>query len=232
MNSIEKSECYVYGHFDQNGRCHYVGKGKGNRAWAFNKRPKMWRTFFGACPERVEIFQDGLSDEDACSLEVRLIAEHRLRGEALANCSGGGEPGIPSLKGRRLSEAHRAAISAAKRGKSNGRLGTSMSEAARRSISKGRLNSDAVKASGEKIWKARRKNGTDRTGPSPKARAVTCLETGATYRCAKEAALATGLREKSIWQCCAGKTKSLADMHWSFASDSNTSHGQATWFGA
>lgn len=205
---------YVYGHFEA-GICWYVGQGRGWRAWAFNQRNKLWRAVFSETknPE-VKLFKEGLTQEEALALEVQLIASYRLRGQALLNMSGGGERGYGNRKP--LSASHKAAISAGKRGRSNGLLGSTMAPEHRTKISKSRLASDAVKAAGEKIWASRRANGTDRGYTTKKARPVRCIDTGIIYRCATEAADALNISAKHIQSCCVGRRKSHGGNRWEY----------------
>ena len=70
---------YVYVHRDRTGSVFYVGKGSGRRAWSEN-RHGIWEKYVR---ERlggdytVEIVEDGLSENEALSLEARLMAEYR-----------------------------------------------------------------------------------------------------------------------------------------------------------
>lgn len=75
---------YVYFHRDKAGKIFYIGKGTANRAWSKDRHP-VWLKYVN---ERlngdyiVEIFKDGLTEEDAEETEDLLIAEY---GEQLVN---------------------------------------------------------------------------------------------------------------------------------------------------
>lgn len=110
----------------------------------------------------------------------------------------------------------KAAISDAKKGRSNGREGAVFTEEHKRRISEARLKSDAVKSSYAKIWDARRANGTDAGFLSKKAKAVMCVETGAVFRSAKAAAEAMGCSDKHIQACCVGRRQRHAGYSWTY----------------
>lgn len=59
-------------------------------------------------------------------------------------------------------------------------------------------------------WKAR-------GGTTSKAKAVICIDTKVKYRCAKEAAEATGSNDKHIQACCVGRRKTHNKLTWKYA---------------
>jgi hypothetical protein len=100
---------YVYEHWrPDTGKCFYVGKGRGNRAYAMNKRNKYHVAIraklegMGLSVE-IRIIHDGLSEEDAWQLEIAQIAMWKANGIKLANMSSGGEgpAGRPALRGEK-----------------------------------------------------------------------------------------------------------------------------------
>lgn len=94
---------YVYEHWriDTN-TCFYVGKGIGKRAWnmaARNKRHKAIQQKLATMGlyVKVVVICDGMTDEDAKSLEILTIKKWRDLGCSLANFTIGGD-GISGLK--------------------------------------------------------------------------------------------------------------------------------------
>lgn len=208
------NDFYVYGHF-KDGVCLYVGAGRGYRARVFNNRSKKWFSAFSSPPE-IRFFKLGLTQDQASEEEKRIIAEYRALGHVLLNSTAGGEKGIAWSKGKTLSEQHRAAISAGKKGRSNGLEGRTWSEEHKRNISEARLKSEKVKLSGSKIWETRRTNGTATGFTTSKARAVRCKETGEVYRTAKEAAKAVAGSDKHIQACCVGRRITHKKLSWEY----------------
>lgn len=82
---------YVYAHFDQNNSCRYIGKGRANRAWAFDQRSKRWDSIFQEIKPIVKILDKNLSELDAYQKEAYHIAEALKFGEPLLNVTAGGE---------------------------------------------------------------------------------------------------------------------------------------------
>ena len=131
---------YVYAHQRKdNGKCFYIGKGNGNRAYEFNRpyNPHYMRTAekYGV---DVVILVNNIPDKKAGELERSFIQQIGL--ENLTNIQEGGEGGFshitPELrkiiagnrKGKKHSEEHKAKLSAAHKGKK-------MSDEARRNMS-------------------------------------------------------------------------------------------------
>lgn len=81
---------YVYGHFDNNGNCHYIGKGSVNRAWTYCQRSKRWREIFSNSKPVVKIFKNRLTEKEAYEIEAHLISEHIKKGHDLINIAIGG----------------------------------------------------------------------------------------------------------------------------------------------
>jgi hypothetical protein len=131
---------YVYEHWrPDTGACFYVGKGSGRRAYDMRRGRNRHHKFIqeklaglGMAVE-VRLVAERLLEGDALALEIERIASHRKAGVALANVSAGGEG--PSgrrhtedekrrvsakLKGRVVSASTRAKLSAAAMGNKNG----------------------------------------------------------------------------------------------------------------
>lgn len=150
---------YVYEHWrPDKDVCFYVGKGSGRRAYTMGRRndrhvkiqAKLAK--LGIAVE-VRIIESSLSEEDAWELEIKRIALWSSQGHELANMSIGGEgpagrPGLrgpahpmygkPSIfKGRKHTDAARAALSAYARGRKN-RLGARLSDETKEKIAAAR----------------------------------------------------------------------------------------------
>lgn len=84
MKILRRNNFYVYFHLDKDGNIFYVGKGTGKRAWS-KDRHEVWNKYVDQRLNgeyEVKIHKDGLTEEQAESLEDELIAEH---GEKLVN---------------------------------------------------------------------------------------------------------------------------------------------------
>ena len=96
-------QSYVYAYLREDGSPYYIGKGIGARAFTGPHNvvipPK----------ERIQILYENLSDEEACSIEIRLINEYGrkdLGTGILRNQTSGGEGSIPGPDVRqKLSDA-------------------------------------------------------------------------------------------------------------------------------
>ena len=104
---------YVYAYIRNNGTPYYIGKGKGNRAWADHGRIKL------PSKNRIIILESNLTDLGACAIERRLIRWHgkKIEGGILLNISDGGNGGSVFL-----SEESRKKLSDSKKGKSYPKL--------------------------------------------------------------------------------------------------------------
>jgi|GEM_PF-5513987 len=298
------SDFYCYGHFNSDGVCRYVGKGKSERAWSFLQRSKRWNTEFAGTEPKVVIFEEYLTEEEAFQIERKIIAKFLAEGNDLINVYSGkmiegerderafeilskersGENHYgwgrtrprwiierlnegkrlkapkPRLgaklseehkaklhaaahspearakmaatkRGQKLSDEHRAKLSEAQKGRvrseetrqkmseaQKGRpsplKGRTMPDEWRQAISKATMGRRPLTAEEQAkrlaTWKAR-------GGTTSKAKAVVCIETGATYRCAKDAAEAVGGNDKHIQACCVKRRKSHRGYTWKYA---------------
>lgn len=304
-----QKDFYVYAHYDSQGACKYIGKGRRNRAWTFCQRSKRWNDYFSDQKPNVKILQKELSELEAYEREAFYVSEMIKAGENLLNVAAGGylnswndrakdilsemrrgdkhynfgkkrseetrakisatkqadpercsshywlgkkrDPEFMkkfiasahtpearakqalTMTGRTLTEEHKQkikagvsgiirteefgkAISEAKKGRPNGRLGCKFTEEHKKRISESRLKSQAVKDAGQKIWDTRKENGTASGYTTKKARMVLCKDTKETYRCAKEAAEKLSLCDKHIQACCAGRRKNHGGFSWSY----------------
>jgi len=77
VSSVKTGSHYVYGHYDETGRCFYIGMGKANRAWVTNKgcRNEKWQQEADRIGMNhvVRIIACNLSEPEAASIERALI---------------------------------------------------------------------------------------------------------------------------------------------------------------
>lgn len=95
---------YVYIHYKMtDSKPFYVGKGQKFRAWdnASQSRNRWWKFTALKHGVKVEICQDGLSEDNANLLEMWLIAKLKKNGENLCNMTDGGEGRIGHISNRR-----------------------------------------------------------------------------------------------------------------------------------
>lgn len=83
---------YVYEWFDKDiGEVFYVGKGKGDRYKNIKQRNQYFINYYNKHNCDVRKIKEGLSEEEAFSLEVKLIADYKENGECKCNLTNGGE---------------------------------------------------------------------------------------------------------------------------------------------
>jgi hypothetical protein len=89
----------------------YVGKGHGRRAWETSekRRSSHWTNTAKKHGVFVEIYQDGLTEDEAFAVEKRLIAELKSLGANLVNQTDGGE----GTSGLKMTEEKKAILRAA-----------------------------------------------------------------------------------------------------------------------
>lgn len=80
---------YVYIHCRVNGDVVYVGKGKGNRAWATKRTDPVHSRWMHYCVQyeapNVQIIERFLTEEEALKLETQLIEHYEKVGCKLFN---------------------------------------------------------------------------------------------------------------------------------------------------
>ncbi len=100
MSETEDRRFYVYVHKKATtGEVFYVGKGAKSRATSKQGRNLHWKNTANKHGFTVEKVLDNLTNEQACTEEIKLIAKLREEGISLCNIADGGETG-PGLKGK------------------------------------------------------------------------------------------------------------------------------------
>ena len=144
METINNFYVYIHRRLDNNS-IFYVGKGKGNRAFALNGRNKYWNNIVNKCGFKSEILYDNLEEQKALDLETKTIQE--IGRKNLCNMTDGGE----GLSGHKQSEEHKRKIRESNTGKKR-------SEEAKLKISlscKGKIMSKETKIKISKFQKGR-----------------------------------------------------------------------------
>lgn len=113
--SDQDKSFYVYLHRRKtDGSIFYVGKGSGNRVSSRSGRNRWWKSIVEKHGYIHEIFADGLTNMESCTLEIEKIAELKNAGFNLCNIANGGESGLVGIP---LSEAHKQKLRKAKTGR-------------------------------------------------------------------------------------------------------------------
>jgi hypothetical protein len=172
----------------------YVGIGKElQRAYQKKFRSDYWKSIVSKYGFDVEIIKQDISWEEACILEIELIAKYKRKcdGGFLCNITKGGD-GVVGIK---MTQEQKDKISNSNKGKtrsietrlniSKGRTGIIFSDNHRKNISKAKMG---FKCSDE--FKKRRVELTT-LGNHFKAIEVVDLMTGIFYSCIKEGCIAT-----------------------------------------
>lgn len=198
---------YVYEHWRTDRQeCFYVGKGKGNRAYAMSRRnkhhqaivAKLHRTGYAV---EVKIVASGLSEEQAYSLEIERIAFWKDIGADLANISIGG---IGGASGVPKTEEHKKKISAALKGQiiSEERR-KKHSETYKKNMTEERRNVLRQHAF-ERIDLFKQ---YQHLGPKASAKRVICIDDGLEFESASEAARYYNTAKSAIIELCNGYNK-------------------------
>lgn len=115
---------YIHRRADD-GKVFYVGKGRGKRAWSRYRRNQYWLRTEARHGLHVEIVAHWSTEREAFDHEKLLIALYRAANHPLSNLTDGGDG--PSgyrhtdetralFRARKISDEHRAKVSAANRG--------------------------------------------------------------------------------------------------------------------
>lgn len=227
----------VYKHTTPSGKV-YIGitKQKPERRWQNGNGYKENEHFYRAILKygwdniKHEIVKDGLTKQQACDLEIELIAEYHATDPRYGyNISTGGEC---SGAGHKVSAETRRKISEAQKGRPSPLKGTHRSAETRRKIgeaNKGRipwckgshLNPEVRRKISEShkgkhpSAETLRKRSESLKGKS--AKAIICVETGTVYSSGMEAAKSIGVTNKAISNAVRGVTKTSGGYHWKYA---------------
>lgn len=240
----------VYKHTTPSGKV-YIGitSMKPEKRWDNGNGYKNNKHFYSAIMKygweniKHEIVENGLTKEQACDLEIKLIAEYDSTNQNKGyNHSTGGECGGLGVRAsaetrRKLSEAHkgehrsaetRRRMSEARKGSNSPWYGKHLSPEHRRKLSEaeeGRLFSyetrqkiSEAKKGAHHSAEARRKISEAHKGKIHRNRkAVICVETGTLYSSNAEAAKAIGVTKGSISHAACGISQTSGGYHWIYA---------------
>lgn len=198
-----------------------------SRRWhggsAYRNNPHFYSAIkrYGWGAFKHEILAEGLTREEACAMERRLIKEHQSTDpEKGYNHSPGGDK---TTLGYKFSPESRARISQALRGKRKGVPHTAEHRENLRLALTGHGCSEETRAKlrnalGDRFQtpeaQAKRKENTPRGARHPKATAVLCLDTGRVYATIAEAAAEYGISRSRISACCRGLQKTTGGKRW------------------
>lgn len=209
----------------------YVGKGTRRRAWSATGRNQYWTRIAAKHGVDVVIVDAGLSEEEALSREVELIAFLKDLGAELCNMTGGGDGathydqlGKKNHMFGRTGERHhlfgKPRSEETKQKLRNANLGKRLSEETRRLVSSntsrhwlGKKMSAETRAKLSAAMKGRK-------GP---VKSVVCVETGEFHESGFAACdwlKQQGLEKPSssaITKACRGKLKSAYGYQWRYA---------------
>lgn len=240
------SEYIVYMHTNKANGLKYVGitQQKAGVRWqngnGYRKQEHFWRAInkYGWDGFDHQIIAEGLTKEEACALEKRLIETYQTTDNTHGyNKSTGGESGSAGVE--KNAAQRRAASKALKAKWENEDFRRSRTEAAKRYFNtpeaikkraearKGTHPSEETRAKMSANRKGRK------TGPfteehkrkikehhagGAESRPVKCLDTGITYASINDAARATGIHKKQISGCCrcVDHYNTAGGMRWAF----------------
>jgi hypothetical protein len=197
--TIYPKNYYVYMYLREDGTPYYIGKGKHRRAWV-----NTGRTINRPQDEsRIEIHTDNLTEDEALSLEIELIAEYGRKDNGtgiLRNLTDGGD-GVSGLRHneetkRKISEAgtNRQHTEETRRKMSKSHKGKVMSQDARRKMSEFHRGKTLSESHREKIGDANKKR--------------PCRDgSGVEYESIKEAADAHGIKYQTARARCGRNTR-------------------------
>lgn len=208
------NSCFVYKHVFPNGKvyigitsCEPVKRWKNGRG--YDNQPIMRNAImkYGWDNVKHEILAKGLTREEACAMEVALIA---LYNSTDRNCGYNNTGGGDSYE---MTADHKAKISAANKGKPSHLKGKPMSEERKRKI--GEANK-GKKRTAEQLRKQSEYMKGRCGGENPRSRKVYCVETGIVFNSVVEAAVWTNVSRNSISDALNGRSKQSGGVHWRY----------------
>jgi len=221
---IQGNNYCVYKHTTPSGKV-YIGitKQDVNKRWKNGKGYELCTAFYRAILKygweniKHEILIEGLTEKEACALEVELIAEYNSADPQCGyNLTHGGDHYTPNGEWRRkVSESHKqfyADNPEAKRRISETQIGRKASEETKRKMSEARKkylseHPEAVKICGNSFrGKKRSAENCEKLRQANRVR-VRCVETGIVFVSVEEAALTAGVCRTSISNVLSGRSK-------------------------
>ena len=210
----------VYCHIFPNGK-RYVGITKNIRKrWqngsGYVKQSYMHNAIlkYGWNNIRHEILCEGLTQEQACEMEMMLISKYKSDNPQFGyNRSKGGEN---HFGGRFYSEEEREYRRKLMLGNTYC-VGYKHSDETRKRMSEAQLRREHRPLTEEQIAKCIANLPPARRGvDNPISKAVLCIETGVVYSCGREAAEKLGLQRSHLSQVCNGKRNHTGGYHFRF----------------
>lgn len=170
-----------------------------------------------------DILAEGLTRDEACAMEIRLIAEYNSTDPNKGyNLSRGGDK---TTLGYTMSPETRQRISQALIGKCKGRPHTKEHTERIRAALQGHRCSEETReklrqALGDRLQteeaRARQKENTPKGSDHHRATRVICLDTGVVYSTIKDAAEAYGLGRSAVSACCRGLQQTAGGKRWQY----------------
>lgn len=188
--SIYTNQFYVYIYLREDGTPYYVGKGKGKRAWSNTGRAYKAPND----PERIIIHTDNLTEEQAFSLEMDLIAHYGRKDNGtgiLRNLTDGGD----GVSGYKHSEEECSR-------RSERLLGRSLPDSIKKKISESHTGKKLTKETRDKMSKSRMGSKNPSFG-----KGRPCVVNGVRYDTIQQAANAHGIRHDTALYRCKNKSK-------------------------
>lgn len=140
---------YVYEYYKkENDEVFYVGKGTGRRMFELHNRNKYFNSVYKKYECKVRIYRDGLTNEEACEIERKRIAELKEIGQSYCNFTEGGtgfSTGELNPIHKRIEEGSAKLFDSNSRfyGEDNGFYGKQHTEETKRKISESRKGKGA-----------------------------------------------------------------------------------------
>ena len=223
----------VYRHTTPSGKV-YIGITRQNpiRRWrsdgsGYKENNHFWNAIccYGWDNITHEIIASGLTKDEACEMEIALIAEHDAMNpnKGYNGTIGGENPQHSEETRRKISEAAKARDMSGARnpnygnhklaGENNPHYGKCFSAEVRKRMSEGRKGKGTQPKS-EATKQRMRENHAG--GNAPKQ--VLCVETGEIYKSINDAARAVNINKKVISNCCRGiiHYNTAGGYHWQF----------------
>jgi group I intron endonuclease len=205
----------IYKHVFPNGKV-YIGitgrqpSERWNGGLGYRTQLKVWNAIkkYGWANIEHIVIAEGLTHQEACDAEVKMIALYNSTDKRFGyNSTNGGSH-------YEMTEEHRLKISAANKGKPSHLKGKAMDESRKRKISEansGKHRTDEMRKRQSDYMK-----GKYTRGENPRARKVVCVETGTVFSCVTDAAEWAGVARASLTDAINGRSRTCANYHWKY----------------